>query len=191
MKCLKVLMPRPTTLPMSSKMLLRPAGHAHMQRIVRRRLPLGFRFPIVKRCHHAGRSGNDEVDDQRGAAGERGEGAALPGLGRRRAHERHFEMGMRVDAARDDVGAFRVERFAALQILADRGDLLALDQDIGLVGPVGGDDGAALDHCRHGCSPFECSALSGLVDIRPLAAAPRPCARRSAGKPQVPCAWRN
>ena len=59
-------------------------------------------------------------------------------------------MGVRIDAARHDEAVGRVERAVALQILADRLDGLALDQHVGLVGAVGGDDRSAFDDERHG-----------------------------------------
>ena len=65
------------------------------------------------------------------------------------AHEGHFEVGVRVDAAGHDVAAGGVEHLVALEVLADRRDDAAVDQHVGLVGQVGGDDGAALDHGGH------------------------------------------
>ena len=59
-------------------------------------------------------------------------------------------MGVRVDAARHDEAVGGVERAVALQALADRLDRLALDQHVGLVGAVGGDDRSAFDDERHG-----------------------------------------
>ena len=59
-------------------------------------------------------------------------------------------MRVRIDAAGHDVAAARVEHLAALQVLPDRGDLLALDQHIGAQVKVGGDDGAVLDDFGHG-----------------------------------------
>ena len=58
-------------------------------------------------------------------------------------------MGMRVDAARHDEATLGVERAVALQALADRLDGLALDQHVGLVGAVRGDDRSAFDDERH------------------------------------------
>ena len=52
---------------------------------------------------------------------------------------------MRIDAARHDVAAGGVEHFAAREVLPDLDDHAALDADIGLVGEIGGDDGAVLD----------------------------------------------
>src|ERR1700678_2998003 len=58
-------------------------------------------------------------------------------------------MGMRVDAARHDKAALGVERTVAFQSLADRLDGLAVDQHVGLVGAVRGDDRSAFDDERH------------------------------------------
>ena len=58
-------------------------------------------------------------------------------------------MGVRVDAAGHDVAARGVEHGVALQVLADGGDHTVVDENIGRIGHIGGDDGAALDHGRH------------------------------------------
>ena len=47
------------------------------------------------------------------------------------AHEGHFEMGVRVDAAGHDVAAGGVEDLVALQVLADGGDHAIVDQNVG------------------------------------------------------------
>ncbi len=93
--------------------------------------------------------GNAKIDDHRGAAGQRGLCAALVIVCRIRAHERHVEMGVRVDAARHDEAARRVERAVALQAIADRLDGFAFHQHVGLVGAVRGDDRSAFDDERH------------------------------------------
>jgi hypothetical protein len=104
---------------------------------------------MLQRSEHAVRAGNDKIDDKRRAAGERRESAALPRLSRCGAHEGHLEMGVRVDAARHDICAVRVERLVALQILADRRDLLTLYKDVRLISSVGRNNCAALDDRRH------------------------------------------
>ena len=65
------------------------------------------------------------------------------------AHERHFEMGMRIDAAGHDITAGRIQRLVAREVRPDLDDPAAIDLDVGLVGEVGGDDGAVLDDCGH------------------------------------------
>src|ERR1700690_3960901 len=66
-------------------------------------------------------------------------------------------MGMRVDAARHDEAIPSVERAVAPQPLADRLDRLALDEHVGLVGAVRGDDRSAFDDERHVILPTSCS----------------------------------
>ena len=142
-------MPRATTVRHVVEDLLRPAGDAHVVGIVRRRLPLRPPLPLLQGFQHAVRAGDHEVHHRRGAAGQCRERPALPGFGGRRAHERHFQMRVRVDAAGNDIGARGIHHLVAREVRPDRGDALALDQDVGLVGAVGGNDCAALDDCGH------------------------------------------
>ena len=58
-------------------------------------------------------------------------------------------MGVRIDAAGHDVAAGGVEVFVALEVLADFGDLAAVDGDVCLVGQIGGDDGSVFDDGGH------------------------------------------
>jgi hypothetical protein len=77
-------------------------------------------------------------------------------------------MGVRIDASGHYIGAFGVDHCAALQVLADRSDRLALDQDIRFIGSVRGDNGATFEDCRHVRSPLiathsaQCAKTSGL-----------------------------
>jgi len=94
---------------------------------------------------------DDEVDVTRRAA-ERGR--RLPGLDvvdRHRSTERHVQMRVRVDAARQDVLAARVDHLVRrdVQRLADQGDALTLDEDVGDVVVRRGDHAATLDQHRH------------------------------------------
>jgi len=62
-------------------------------------------------------------------------------------------MHMRVDAARHDIAARRVENRVSRKLRPDLDDHTALDLDVCLVGEIGGDDGSALDDCAHVVSP--------------------------------------
>ena len=65
-------------------------------------------------------------------------------------------MGVRVNPAGDYVGTTGVDHFVALEVQTDLLDLLALDQDVCLVGPVSGDHRPALDHfCAHALCLFQ------------------------------------
>ncbi len=63
-------------------------------------------------------------------------------------------MGVRVDAARHDVGTFRIDDLIALEIFANGGNAFAFDEDVRCVGSVCGHNGAALDDCRHYALPL-------------------------------------
>ena len=95
--------------------LLVPVGDRHVERIVRRRLG-GALHPVPPGLHGPRLGvGDHEVDDHRGAAGERRRRAGEEVVAGDRAHEGHFHMGVRIDPARhheraagiDDLGAGR------------------------------------------------------------------------------------
>ena len=128
-----------------------PVGDAHVVGIVGDGV-LRALLPVGERLHQRLVAvGDAEVDDHRRAAGQRRLGAAFVIVGRIGPHEGHVEMGVRIDAAGHDEAALGVERAVAPQALADRLDGLALDQHVGLVGAVGGDDRSAFDDERHFC----------------------------------------
>ncbi len=62
-------------------------------------------------------------------------------------------MGVGIDPARQDEAVLGVERTVALQALADRLDRLTLDEHVGLIGAVRGDDRSAFDDERHFPAP--------------------------------------
>ena len=131
--------------------LVRPIGDAHVVGVIGGR---EFRalVPVGDRLHQwLASAGDDEIDQHRRAAGERGARAAVVIVGRIRAHERHVEMRVRIDPARHDVAARAVERLVALQARSDLLDRLALDEHVGDVAAIRGDDGSAFDHGGHDC----------------------------------------
>jgi hypothetical protein len=90
-----------------------------------------------------------EIDHHGGAAGNGRARAALEIVGGIGAHEGHFEMGVRIDAARHDIAAGGVEFVVAVQIGADGHDPAVLHEHVGLPRAVGGYDGAVPDDFRH------------------------------------------
>ena len=128
-----------------------PVGDAHVIGIVGDGV-LRALLPVGERLHQRLIAvGDAEVEHHRRAAGERRLGAAFVIVGRVRAHEGHVEMGVRINPAGQNETALGVERAVAPEALADRLDGLVLDEDVGLVGPVGGDDGSTFDYERHFC----------------------------------------
>ena len=98
-----------------------------------------------------------EIDDHRRAAGKRRLGARFEIVGRHRAHERHFQMGVRVDAARHHDSSRRHRSISApagaSSFVADGDDGLAVDEDVGALGMIVVHDGAAADQNGHGGLP--------------------------------------
>ncbi len=94
-----------------------------------------------------------EIHNHRGAARQRRPRAAFEIIGGIGAHKRHFQMRMRVDPARHDIAARRIQLFVARQVRPDLDDLAAVDQDIRLIGQISGDDGSVFDDFGHGFLP--------------------------------------
>ena len=110
-----------------------------------------------------------EVDVARRAA-ERGGGLSRRDVvDRHRPAERHVEMRVRVDAAREDVLARGVDDPIGVDVerLADHRDPLAVDVDVADVVVGGRDDPPALDQCRHVISPPSAGELRAGRDDRP------------------------
>ena len=124
-----------------------------------------------------------EVDDGGGAAPGRSPGAGLEGVRCERPTEGQLHVGVNIDAAGDDVLPLRVEDLLSTrgEIGAeggvsgchDRGNRLAVDEDIGLVATGRRDDGAVLDQDRHGSS----SSLTLLLLVLELSC----CCRAAVG----------
>ena len=70
---------------------------------------------------------------------------------RDRAAKGQFEMGVDIDAAGQHQHAAGVDHVCAVggQIMPDLGDLLALDQHVGLLRSFGGDDRSVGNQCAH------------------------------------------
>ena len=141
--------------------LLPPPGHRHVVGVVAVRASRlvvphleGVEQPLTG-------SGQREVDDHRGPARQRRARPALEVVGGIGAHERHLEMRVRVDPARHDVAACGVEHLVAGEVRADLRDAAGVDEDVGAVGEVVGDDGAVLDDGGHGEDPSSIGCFFG------------------------------
>jgi hypothetical protein len=133
----------------------RHVGRDHVERVVDQRAPFGLGVPGVERLpERAALLLDREVDDGGGAAVGRRQRARLEVVDRARAAERHVEMGVRVDAARDDVLALGVDGAIGLPELGpgrhQRRDLAVLDPQVGGEGVRRGDAGAVGDEGAHG-----------------------------------------
>ena len=156
-------MPLSTTVGHLVEHLLAPPGDRHVEGIVAAGLA-GLVVPHLQRFEQRLlRRRQAEIDHHGRAAGKRRARAALEIVGRIGAHEGHFEMGVRVDAARHDVAAGGVELVVAVQVRADADDLAVLEQHVGLPGAVGGDDGAVLDDFGHSVPHMDCSSGRSIV----------------------------
>ena len=136
------------------KDLLAPPGNRHVEGIVGGGTGRFVVPGLDRRQQRLVRRWKAEINHHCGAAGQRGACARLEIVGRVGAHERHFEMGVRVDPARHHIAAGGIQRLVRAQPLTDLRDLPVLDQHIGLVGAICGDDGAVLDYRAHGVSPL-------------------------------------
>ena len=130
-------------------------AHDHVEAVVGDGVALGLGQPGVEPLAEGVALGLDgEVDDRRRPAEGRGPRAGLEGVLGERPAERQLHVGVRVDPARDDVLAGRVDRLVRRhrrtgRIAPDLGDGLAVDQDVGLVRAIGRDDRAVGDERAH------------------------------------------
>ena len=121
------------------------------------RLAVALRVPVGERLGEGLPLPLDaEVDVARRAAERRGGVARRHVVDRRRAAERHVEVRVRVDETGEHELAGRVDHRVGGHVegLADQGDPLAVDEDVGDVVVGRRDDTAALDQHGHRGSPF-------------------------------------
>src|SRR5207248_9675453 len=132
-------------------------GDGDVEPVVDDRLAVRLRMPGPERlCECLALALDAEVDVTGGAAARRRALSRLEVVDRDRAAERHVEMRVRVDTARQDELAGRVDHLVRLDVqrLADQGDPLAVDEDVSDVVVGRGDDAAAFDQNGHCGSPF-------------------------------------
>ena len=132
-------------------------GHRDVVAHVDQRLALALAVPVGEGVGKALALRLDaEVDVARGAAERRRLMARADVVDRRGAAERHVEVGVRVDEPGQDELPARVDRrvCADVQVLAEEGDPLAVDEDVADVVVGRRHDTAALDQHGHRGSPF-------------------------------------
>src|ERR1019366_2743426 len=124
-------------------------GDDHMQAVVDAGLACGLLPPDIEGVAHAGAARLDgEIDDGGGAAEGGGAGAGEEIVGAGGAAEGHVEVGVAIDAAREDVHAGGVDDGGiggGGDAGADFLDDFARDEDVGGDGVGGGDDFTVTD----------------------------------------------
>ena len=134
-------------------------AHDHVEAVVGDGVALGLGVPGVEPLAQRLAARLDgEVDDRRRPAEGRRPGPGLERVLGERPAERQLHVGVDVDGARDDVLARGVDRLVGghaggREAGTDRGDRLAVDQDVGGVRAVRGDDGAVRDQRAHRVPP--------------------------------------
>ena len=128
-------------------------GDRHVKAVVHVRRPVGTPAPLLeRRLEVVGLMLDREVDEARHSAGGRGLGAGVVVVGRHRAHERHRQVSVVVDQARQDEATGGVDDVRSLgsDDVADGGDLLAFDQHVPVELTLGRDDGSVRNQRRVG-----------------------------------------
>src|ERR1700694_3144388 len=116
-----------------------------MEAIVNRSLAFRFLVPVIDTLEkRLSLVLYREVDDGGGASVDSGAGAGEKIIGRLRPAEGQFHVRMRIDAAGDNEFSGGIDYSVSLhlELGADNGNLLILDQDVGFV-IVGGSDDTA------------------------------------------------
>ncbi len=143
-------------------------AHDHVEPVVRDRVALGLLVPRIEAVAEARAARLDgEVDDARRTTEGRGPRPGLECVLREGPAERQLHVGVDVDPARDDVLALRVDRLvgghALPQVQPDLADRLTVDQHVGGVRALGGDDGAVRDQGAHRSSFDEEQIVASLA----------------------------
>ena len=128
-------------------------GDGDVETVIHRRFPVGLFVPVFDGLVQAlALALNDEIYVAGGAAERRRFVAGVKVVGRDRAAERQFEMGMHVNAAGRDPFAGRVYHVRAVggQVAANQDNLLAVNQQVRRISVGGGDQGAVFDQGFHG-----------------------------------------
>jgi hypothetical protein len=134
-------------------LLVGEVGDRDVEAVVDKRLAVRLRVPAVERLRERLPLSLDaEVHVARRAAAGRRALARLEVVDGDRAAERHVEMRVRVDAARQDVFAARVDRpFGCdVELGADERDSLPLDEHVGNVVVGRGHHPTSTNQDRHG-----------------------------------------
>ena len=129
--------------------LLAPPGNRHMERIVGR----GSGRLVVPGLNRGQqglvRRGQTEIHHHGSAAREGCTRTRFKIITRIGAHERHFEMGVRVNPARHHIASGGIQRFIATQPCANFGNLAIFDKDIAFVGAVSSNNRTVFNNCAH------------------------------------------
>ena len=137
-----------------------PTGNRHVVTDIRANLRCRFAMPLVNSVlDRAIGAGQTEVHQHGRTTTSRRPSAGLKRLGRGRAHERHFQMRMRINPAGDHIGSLGINVFVALQIFADLLNLAVLNQNIRFPRAIRRDDRAAFDYFGHINPPVNISTV--------------------------------
>ena len=165
-----------------------PARDRHVVSHIRANLRLGLAVPFVDGVlQRTVGSRQTEVDEHGGAPGGGGPCARFEGFRRRRSHEGHLEMSVRINAARHHVSSLGVDIFVAGEVRSDLLDRFVLDQNVRLERAVGRNHRSALDYATHRFSLLGTKRRKRRITLR-FARFPRPRAtKRPCPPPPSPC----
>ena len=127
-------------------------GHGHVKAVIAHAIAIGpaapFFIGLVKRMSLFLQ---DEIDHHRGAPVQGGPGAAFVIIAAEGAHERHFEVYMRVDESGEGIEAGSIDLFVCpdVEILTKRRDAFALDEDIAHIIVGSANDMGVFDEQGH------------------------------------------
>ncbi len=128
----------------------RPLGDRHMQRIIRSRFFTLMPPSLIGLEHGFARCWQTEIDHHRGAARECRLRARFKIIRRHCAHKRHFQMCVRINAARHHITATSINNRITHQLVAHGHNLSVLNQNIGAFRKIVINNSAAADEgCGH------------------------------------------
>ncbi len=123
-----------------------PGRDRHVQAVVDGNLAVGLGAALFEGMEQRLlRLRRHEVDHGRRAAAGGGDRAGAEAVGADQASQRHLQVHMVVDGARDHVAAGGIDDLVAVQVAPDGDDLLVGDRQVGLDGAVAGDEKTVAD----------------------------------------------
>ena len=152
----------------------REIGDDHVEGVVDRGPAGCLRVPGVERFDGGRATRLDrEVHDTRRSSVGGGAGTGLEGVRGHRSAERHLDVGVGIDPARDDEPSRCVDHGIGVdhQVAADQGHGFVADEDVGMVVVDRGDDSSVLDQHAH--------CLYPALERRPVCRRSRPAGRNS------------
>ena len=127
-------------------------GHGHVKAVIAHAITTGTATPLfIRLVKRMSLFLQDEIDHHGGAPVQGGPGTGFVIIAAESAHERHFEVNMRVDESGEGIEPGSIDLFVCpdVEILTKRRDAFALDEDIAHIIVGSANDMGVFDEQGH------------------------------------------